>query len=219
MSSPEPDDGIDSASELRLKRFTEICLERVKNLTPTEVREYGKKLELPLARIKKIMKIDELATNQMISSESPLILAVAAEFLVEEMTLRAWIHANQHRRKTIQKSDVAASIAGCEMFDFLIDIVPRDEPVKTRGASSHSAANDQDQVNHADMSMLQQLDAGQFYYATNEHQQIELPLPNGQIELGQPMPFSAVPGEQIILMTDNGEQVHLLVNPTEQQQQ
>lgn len=73
------------------------------------------------------MKIDENAQNQMISSEAPIMLSTAAEFLIEEMTLRAWLHTEQNRRKTIQKSDVAMGVAGCEMFDFLIDIIPREE--------------------------------------------------------------------------------------------
>src|SRR5690606_24821028 len=80
-----------------------------------------------LARIKKIMKIDENAAQQMISSEAPVMLSTAAEFLIEEMTLRAWLHTEQNRRKTIQKSDVAQGISGCELFDFLIDIIPKDE--------------------------------------------------------------------------------------------
>ena len=73
------------------------------------------------------MKIDENAAQQMISSEAPVMLSTAAEFLIEEMTLRAWLHTEQNRRKTIQKSDVAQGISGCEMFDFLIDIIPKDE--------------------------------------------------------------------------------------------
>ena len=49
---------------------------------------------------------------------------------ISELTCRAWLIAESHKRRTLQKSDVAAAIAFSDMFDFLIDIVPRngDEP-------------------------------------------------------------------------------------------
>jgi len=45
---------------------------------------------------------------------------------ISELTCRAWLIAESHKRRTLQKSDVAAAIAHSDMFDFLIDIVPRD---------------------------------------------------------------------------------------------
>ncbi|KAG0323062.1 hypothetical protein BGZ99_002956 [Dissophora globulifera] len=37
------------------------------------------------------------------------------------------IHAEENKRRTLQRSDIAAAIAKTDMFDFLIDIVPREE--------------------------------------------------------------------------------------------
>lgn len=37
--------------------------------------------------------------------------------------------AESHKRRTLQKSDVAAAIGFSDMFDFLIDIVPREEAI------------------------------------------------------------------------------------------
>lgn len=68
----------------------------------------------------------------MISAEAPVLLAKAAELIIEELTLRSWVHTQENRRKTIQKSDIAMAVSHCEMFDFLIDIVPRDEIYKSR---------------------------------------------------------------------------------------
>ena len=66
--------------------------------------------ELPLARIKKIMKLDEdvkvsssfsaevagslfsSKPPQMISAEAPVLFAKAAEMFIHELTMRAWIH-------------------------------------------------------------------------------------------------------------------------------
>lgn len=56
--------------------------------------------ELPLARIKKIMKLDE--DVKMISAEAPVLFAKAAEMFIEELTLRAWIHTEDNKRRTLQ---------------------------------------------------------------------------------------------------------------------
>ncbi|CAK9175000.1 unnamed protein product [Ilex paraguariensis] len=80
---------------------------------------------LPLARIKKIMKADE--DVRMISAEAPVIFAKACEMFILELTLRSWIHTEENKRRTLQKNDIAAAIARTDVFDFLVDIIPRDE--------------------------------------------------------------------------------------------
>lgn len=80
---------------------------------------------LPLARIKKIMKADE--DVRMISAEAPVVFAKACELFILELTLRAWIHTEENKRRTLQKSDIAAAISRTDVFDFLVDIVPREE--------------------------------------------------------------------------------------------
>jgi len=80
---------------------------------------------LPLARIKKIMKADE--DVRMISAEAPVVFAKACEMFILELTLRSWIHTEENKRRTLQKNDVAAAIARNDVFDFLVDIIPRDE--------------------------------------------------------------------------------------------
>jgi nuclear transcription factor Y gamma len=81
--------------------------------------------ELPLARIKKIMKLDD--DVKMISAEVPILFAKAAEIFIHELTLRAWLHTEESKRRTLQRNDVAMAITKYEQFDFLIDIVPREE--------------------------------------------------------------------------------------------
>ena len=46
---------------------------------------------------------------------------------ISELTCRAWLVAESQKRRTLQKTDVATAIAQSDMFDFLIDIVPRDD--------------------------------------------------------------------------------------------
>lgn len=78
--------------------------------------------ELPLARIKKIMKLDE--DVKMISAEAPVLFARAAQIFITELTLRAWIHTRDNKCQTLQRNDIAMEF---DQFDFLIHIVPRDE--------------------------------------------------------------------------------------------
>lgn len=63
----------------------------------------------------------------MISAEAPILFAKACEIFILELTMRAWIHTEENKRRTLQRSDIAAAISKSDVFDFLIDIVPRDE--------------------------------------------------------------------------------------------
>ncbi|CCH45300.1 Nuclear transcription factor Y subunit C-3 [Wickerhamomyces ciferrii] len=81
--------------------------------------------QLPLARIKKVMKTDEEV--RMISAEAPILFAKGCDIFITELTMRAWIHAEENKRRTLQRSDIAAALQKSDMFDFLIDIVPREE--------------------------------------------------------------------------------------------
>ncbi|XP_020253611.1 LOW QUALITY PROTEIN: nuclear transcription factor Y subunit C-4-like [Asparagus officinalis] len=88
--------------------------------------------QLPLARIKKIMKADE--DVRMISAEAPILFAKACELFILELTIRSWLHAEENKRRTLQKNDIAAAITRTDIFDFLVDIVPREE-IKEEGAA------------------------------------------------------------------------------------
>ncbi|KAJ3110821.1 hypothetical protein HDU96_006258 [Phlyctochytrium bullatum] len=92
--------------------------------------------QLPLARIKKVMKSDDEV--KMISAEAPLMFSKACEIFILELTMRAWIHTEENKRRTLQKSDVAQAVSKADMYDFLIDIVPRDEFLMNRPAGSSS---------------------------------------------------------------------------------
>ncbi|KAH0462464.1 hypothetical protein IEQ34_010039 [Dendrobium chrysotoxum] len=76
---------------------------------------------LPLARIKKIMKADE--DVQMIAAEVPVVFARACEMFILELTHRGWTHAEKNKRRSLQKKNIAAAINQTDIFDFLVDIV------------------------------------------------------------------------------------------------
>ena len=102
----------------------------------TDLAEF-KTAQLPLARIKKIMKSDE--DVRMISSETPVLFAKACEFFIVELTLRAWHIAQANSRKTLTKADVAAAVASNEIWDFLADTVPQEEGAELGGAPEQGA--------------------------------------------------------------------------------
>jgi nuclear transcription factor Y gamma len=118
--------------------------------TPSKtVEENWKAQALPLARIKKIMKSEEAifqelererlqqqaailggvpgttSTRFMIASEAPVLLGKACEIMIREMTVRGWRHTERSKRRTLQRQDLYAAVGESEMFDFLIDLVPR----------------------------------------------------------------------------------------------
>lgn len=76
--------------------------------------------DLPLARIKRIMKSDE--DVRMISAEAPVLFAKACEMFILELSLRANAAAEKSKRRTLQKEDVDAAIKRCKVFDFLVDL-------------------------------------------------------------------------------------------------
>ncbi|XP_034097094.1 nuclear transcription factor Y subunit gamma isoform X1 [Gymnodraco acuticeps] len=110
-----------SDAQQTLQSFWPRVMEEIRNLTVKDFRVQ----ELPLARIKKIMKLDE--DVKMISAEAPVLFAKAAQIFITELTLRAWIHTEDNKRRTLQRNDIAMAITKFDQFDFLIDIVPRDD--------------------------------------------------------------------------------------------
>lgn len=77
--------------------------------------------DLPLARIKRIMKSDE--DVRMISAEAPVLFAKACELFILELTLRSWSFSQHHKRRTLQKEDIKEAIQRTDIFDFLVDVI------------------------------------------------------------------------------------------------
>ncbi|KAJ2325766.1 hypothetical protein GGI00_004940, partial [Coemansia sp. RSA 2681] len=64
---------------------------------------------LPLARIKKVMKSDPDVKVQMISAEAPILFSKACEIFITEITQRAWMNAEENKRRTLQRQDVSCA--------------------------------------------------------------------------------------------------------------
>jgi nuclear transcription factor Y, gamma len=91
--------------------------EEIKRMSISELRNH----QLPLARVKKIMKTDE--DVKMISSETPVLFAKACEMFILEITRRSWVYTEENKRRTLQKSDISDAIIHTAIFDFLEDVV------------------------------------------------------------------------------------------------
>ncbi|KAJ0409344.1 hypothetical protein ATCC90586_000581 [Pythium insidiosum] len=111
--------------------------------------------QLPLARIKKIMKTDD--DVRMISAEAPVLFAKACEMFILELSLRAWYHTEENKRRTLQRSDIATAISKSDVFDFLIDIVPRDDVKSAKKGPVDAQVIYQQQLQQQQAAMLQQL--------------------------------------------------------------
>ncbi|KAK9811600.1 hypothetical protein WJX72_006778 [[Myrmecia] bisecta] len=111
------------AQTAQLRAFWEQQAQEIQQVgnDPAEFKNH----QLPLARIKKIMKSDE--DVRMISAEAPVLFAKACEMFILELTLRSWSHSEENKRRTLQRNDIAAAITRTDIFDFLVDIVPREE--------------------------------------------------------------------------------------------
>ncbi|VVA33673.1 PREDICTED: nuclear [Prunus dulcis] len=78
--------------------------------------------ELPLARVKRVMKSD--GQVKKVSSETPVLFSKACELFIMELTLRSWLHTERSKRRTLQHCDTARAIMQDELLHFLVHAVP-----------------------------------------------------------------------------------------------
>jgi len=104
-----------------LNTFWAEQLHLVQQLPPSTEQDFKTHNDLPLARIKRIMKSDE--DVRMISAEAPVLFAKACELFILELTLRSWSFSQHHKRRTLQKEDIREAIQRTDIFDFLVDVI------------------------------------------------------------------------------------------------
>jgi histone H3/H4 len=170
--------GVSNEAIALLENFWPRITNEIQNLTSSDF----KNPELPLARIKKIMKLDDEV--KMISAEAPIIFAKAAELFIQEVTIRAWLHTEENKRRTLQRNDVALAISKYDQFDFLIDIVPREEiKPTTKKESGNSPTNSNNMVNANNSIIINTNDPTSFLGAINgstANGNAIIAAPNGQ---------------------------------------
>mmetsp|Transcript_15892 Transcript_15892/g.60536 ORF Transcript_15892/g.60536 Transcript_15892/m.60536 type:complete len:141 (-) Transcript_15892:57-479(-) len=104
-----------------LDRFWTREMHEMEQLEVGTEQEYKNHNDLPLARIKRIMKSDE--DVRMISAEAPVLFAKACEMFILELTLRSWCYSEKSKRRTLQKEDIQTAVQKTDIFDFLVDVI------------------------------------------------------------------------------------------------
>lgn len=104
-----------------LNKFWKEQLELVKDLNDQTEQDFKTHNDLPLARIKRIMKSDE--DVRMISAEAPVLFAKACELFILDLSIRSWNYSQLHKRRTLQKEDIREAIQKTDVLDFLVDVV------------------------------------------------------------------------------------------------
>jgi histone H3/H4 len=104
-----------------LNSFWTNQLQMVQQMPPSAEQDFKTHNDLPLARIKRIMKSDE--DVRMISAEAPVLFAKACELFILELTVRSWSFSQHHKRRTLQKEDIKEAIQRTDIFDFLVDVI------------------------------------------------------------------------------------------------
>lgn len=163
-----------SEAQQALTQFWPKVTEEIKKITTMDLKTQS----LPLARIKKIMKLD--GDVKMISAEAPMLFSKAAEIFIHELTLRAWVHTEDNKRRTLQRNDIAMAITKYDQFDFLIDIVPRDELKQSKAQSDNTVRTsmNSDQVHYYFQLAQQQASANQSVQNNGTAQPIQIVQPS-----------------------------------------
>ncbi|KAJ9599327.1 hypothetical protein L9F63_010194 [Diploptera punctata] len=105
-----------SEAQLALATFWTKVTEEIRKIGTLDLKTQA----LPLARIKKIMKLDDEV--KMISAEAPMLFAKAAEIFIHELTLRAWVHTEDNKRRTLQRNDIAMAITKFDQDEMMANV-------------------------------------------------------------------------------------------------
>ncbi|KAL3346202.1 hypothetical protein AABB24_024909 [Solanum stoloniferum] len=81
-----------------------------------------RKHNLSISRIRRAMKSNDQV--KMVSAHSTVLFSKAIEMFIMELTLRAWMQADQGKCRTLKRYDFARAIRDEELFNFLSDTVP-----------------------------------------------------------------------------------------------
>ena len=123
--------------QTQLKLFWQKQAEDIKKLCE-ENSDFKNHNDLPLARIKRIMKSDE--DVRMIRAEAPVLFAKACELFILELTLRAYCNSENTDRRNLQKEDIFAAVKNTDIFDFLDDVLTEKVQLEAEKAKAAAAA-------------------------------------------------------------------------------
>lgn len=91
-----------------------------KNLKVLDIPVEIKNHKLPLARIKRLMRIEEGIKN--IAVEVPLLYSKITEVFIEDLTIKAWHFTEKSKRCIIKYEDMLKAVKSSDIYDFLLYI-------------------------------------------------------------------------------------------------
>jgi len=150
MSSPKPFVQPGDALSDFLRRFWQRQVATAEREKPD-----WKHPSLPIARIKKVMKSDP-DVKVMIASDAPILFCKACEIFIAEITARAFLIADSNKRRTLSRADIAKALSKSDQFDFLIDIVPREDPYAVGAPMGGAAGPSGQQVQQVQQQVVQE---------------------------------------------------------------
>ncbi|KAJ3330788.1 hypothetical protein HDU76_004868 [Blyttiomyces sp. JEL0837] len=106
-----------------------------------------KRPEMPVARIKTIMKEDKEVT--IVSADATLAVACATEMFLEMMAKLAYSVTEGDNRRTVAYKDLVRAISAQDRFEFLKDIIPPTIPLRKAMALRESLQDNQGGQNDA----------------------------------------------------------------------
>ena len=85
--------------------------------------------ELPLARVKRIMKQDSCDPHpRMIGAESIPVMSFASQLFIGHITKLAWnLSTQKNGRNTLQLKDIKDAVSSTSTLDFLVDVLDENE--------------------------------------------------------------------------------------------
>jgi len=94
-------------------------------------------VQLPLARVKRIIKTD--SDIKLIGSDAVVLIAKATELFLEYLVVEAYNKTKEEKRKILQYKDLARLVRETDELEFLDDMIPEQQPaivVKTDSVST-----------------------------------------------------------------------------------
>ena len=87
----------------------------------SDKKDFKKHNDLPIARIKRIMKSDQ--DVRMIAAETPVLFARACEMFIMDLTIRSSQFADvDNDRLILSRDSIRKTIQTIDIFDFLVSI-------------------------------------------------------------------------------------------------
>ncbi|XP_074352469.1 uncharacterized protein LOC141691599 [Apium graveolens] len=103
------------------ERLRQYWANQMQEMKPEDFKTHS----LPISPIKRIMKADK--DVKMIAKETAAVFAKACEMFILDLTSQAWINTEADGRRLVQNKDLAAAISKTDLYDFLEDVIPRDQ--------------------------------------------------------------------------------------------